>query len=100
MATHKDLSNFPNADLAKYNHLMLKIAELKASLTTEQANMTVPQSVTINIDNLSIQLPEIPKPKKLTFANVLDFLTTVMKSAPIFLPKITEIVESISHHIH
>ncbi len=100
MATHKDLSNFSNADLAKYQHLQLKIAELKATLTTEQANMTVPQSVTININNLSVQLPEIPKPKKLTFANVLDFLTAVMKSAPVFLPKIIEIVESISHHIH
>ena len=42
MATHKELSNFTNEKLSEYRNFELKIAKLKADLTVEQANMSVP----------------------------------------------------------
>lgn len=63
MATHKELSNFTNEKLSEYRNFELKIAKLKADLTVEQANMSVPQSIADKLDKLYDQYPEAPKPK-------------------------------------
>lgn len=45
LATHKELSNFTHRELSQYTHLQLKVYQFKASLTPEQANMSVSQTI-------------------------------------------------------
>ena len=74
MATHKELSNFTNEKLSEYRNFELKIAKLKADLTVEQANMSVPQSIADKLDKLYDQYPEAPKPKNYIISVILESL--------------------------
>nr|DAY62689.1 MAG TPA: hypothetical protein [Caudoviricetes sp.] len=101
MATHKDLSNFTNEQLAKYNHLELKIAELKATLTTEQANMPVSQAVANELDKLYDQYPEAPKPKNYIVSVILETLLVAVseKFATTFIDQAFKLIHDFLNNI-
>ena len=74
LATHKELSNFTHRELSQYTHLQLKVYQFKASLTPEQANMSVSQTIANELDKLYDQHPEAPKPKNYVVSVILETL--------------------------
>lgn len=74
LATHKELSNFTHRELSQYTHLQLKVYHFKASLTPEQANISVSQAVANELDKLYDQHPEAPKPKNYVVSVILEAL--------------------------
>lgn len=95
MATHKELSNFTHRELSQYTHLQLQIYQLKASLTPNNSDIPLPPTTIMNIENVYIQYPELPKTKKFTLSSLVESLESGLKLGKLVLPGLEKIVELI-----